>query len=217
MKSFKLVNMAHWPSCLVRAGVMTRSSHSWASLGSTMPPGYAARIGLLETFTLPEHITSSPGDRALGKGLVAAWRRDGIVQIAMSKEQKAVQSEAMLANKRFFAKPPSEKAACVDSQSYAGYIASGEEITAGIADYSEIFTVTKDLDLADSRVRTKWPCHGPCPWPDIEMREPIAQYMGQLNESGQKLLQLIELGLSVPEGSLTKYTRDGWHHLRILR
>lgn len=45
---------------------------------------------------------------------------------------------------------------CVDSQSFAGYIASGEEITDNIRDYSEIFTVTKDLPDTDHRVKDRW-------------------------------------------------------------
>ncbi|KAF5540831.1 ethylene-forming enzyme [Fusarium mexicanum] len=110
-----------------------------------------------------------------------------------------------------------QKAACVDSQTYSGYIASGEELTDGIADYSEIFTVTKDLELDEPRVVAKWPCHGRCPWPDYEMQNPMQRYMQSLGGVGETLLQLTELGLGVPEGSLTNYTQDGWHHLRILR
>ncbi|CVK86342.1 related to ethylene-forming enzyme [Fusarium mangiferae] len=102
-------------------------------------------------------------------------------------------------------------------QTYSGYIASGEELTDGIADYSEIFTVTKDLELDEPRVVAKWPCHGRCPWPDYEMQNPMHRYMQSLGGVGETLLQLTELGLGVPQGSLTNYTEDGWHHLRILR
>jgi isopenicillin N synthase-like dioxygenase len=105
----------------------------------------------------------------------------------------------------------------VDAQSYAGYIASGEEITDGIPDYSEIFTVTKDLPLDDQRVMNGWPCHGPCPWPDSDMANVIQRYMDDLAANGERMLQLIEFGLHVPPQSLTKYTGDGWHHLRMLR
>jgi isopenicillin N synthase-like dioxygenase len=49
------------------------------------------------------------------------------------------------------------------------------------------------------------------------MREPMKRYMGYLGESGERLLRLVEYGLGVPEGALTRYTRDGWHHMRILR
>lgn len=187
------------------------------AMGKTMPPGYTARVGQLETFVLPEKVTGSAGDRAMGKALVDAWRRDGILQISMNDVQAGVYREANNASRRFFAKPPNEKHACVDSQSYAGYIASGEEITDGIADYSEIFTVTKDLELNEPRVEAQWPCHGPCPWPDARMRDPMKRYTEYLGESGEKLLQLTEYGLGVPEGSLTRYTQDGWHHMRILR
>ncbi|KAK1703538.1 hypothetical protein BDP67DRAFT_584577 [Colletotrichum lupini] len=49
------------------------------------------------------------------------------------------------------------------------------------------------------------------------MKQPMTIYMDYLGESGEKLLQLAELGLNVPAGSLTNLTQDGWHHMRILR
>ncbi|EKV19239.1 2-oxoglutarate-dependent ethylene/succinate-forming enzyme [Penicillium digitatum PHI26] len=182
-----------------------------------MPPNYVARVGQLKTFTLPETATGSPSDVELGKAMINAWREDGILQVSMSPRQQALFENASAASKRFFAMPPNQKAACVDTQSYAGYIASGEEITDGIADYSEIFTVTKDLPLDEPRVEAKWPCHGPCPWPDVDMRTPIQQYMDSLGKSGETLLQMIEYGLSLHPDTLTSLTKDGWHHLRILR
>ena len=193
-------------------------SHSVSSdPGRTLPPGYNAKIGHLETFVIPDKITGSEGDRALGRAMINVWRRDGILQVATSPRAQPVQNRAFDASRAFFRKPHYEKRACVDSQSYAGYIASGEEMTDGVADYSEIFTVVKDLPLTDPRVRAKWPCHGPCPWPDVAMKEPVEDYMKHLRIEGEKLLQLTEYGLGVPEGSLLQYTRDGWHHMRVLR
>ncbi|EJT78014.1 hypothetical protein GGTG_03117 [Gaeumannomyces tritici R3-111a-1] len=186
------------------------------AMGRTMPPNHKARVGLLDTFELPAEVRGTAGDRAMGKAIVESWRRNGILQIAMSPAQEAVYAAAQQASERFFTKPPSEKHACADPQSYSGYIASGEEITDGVADYSEIFTVTKDLPLDDRRVLDNWPCHGPCPWPDADVREPMRRYMDYLDQSGEKLLKLTEYGLGVPEGSLTNLTRDGWHHMRIL-
>ncbi|KAK2025069.1 2OG-Fe(II) oxygenase [Colletotrichum zoysiae] len=194
----------------------TVTDYNVAKLAATMPPGHEATVAQLETFTLPDRVTGSRGDIAMGKALVKAWRRDGILQVSMNEKQRGIFNEATAASRAFFSKPHEEKAACVDSQSYSGYIASGEEITDGIADYSEIFTVTKDLDLAEPRVRAKWPCHGPVPWPDYDMKQPMTTYMDYLGESGEKLLQLTELGLNVPSGSLTNLTDDGWHHMRVL-
>lgn len=105
----------------------------------------------------------------------------------------------------------------MDSQSYSGYIASGEELTAGVADYSEVFTVTKDLDPTRAEVQERWPCHGPCPWPDTNMKQAMQQLMDTMGDSGEILLQLVQLGLGLPANSLTNYTADGWHHMRILR
>lgn len=186
-------------------------------LGSTMPPNSVARVGQLKTFTLPEKATGSPRDVEMGKAMINAWREDGILQVSMSSKQQDLFDKASAASKRFFAMPPTQKAACVDTQSYAGYIASGEEITDGVADYSEIFTVTKDLPLDEVRVKAKWPCHGPCPWLDSDMKTTIQQYMDSLGNSGETLLQMIEYGLSLDPGTLTSLTKDGWHHLRVLR
>ncbi|KAK1981531.1 2OG-Fe(II) oxygenase [Colletotrichum cereale] len=209
--------VARKPSLSQARTLASVTDYNVEKMAATMPPGYKATVAHLETFTLPDCVTGSKGDLAMGKALVDTWRRDGILQVSMNDKQQAIFDEATAASKKFFAKHPEEKAACVDSQSYSGYIASGEEITDGIADYSEIFTVTKDLDLAEPRVRAKWPCHGPAPWPDYEMKQPMTTYMEYLGESGEKLLQLVELGLNVPTGSLTNMTDDGWHHMRILR
>ena len=186
-------------------------------LGKTMPPGFHAHVADLGTFQLPERVTGSAGDIVLGKAIIDSWRSEGIIQIKMSDKHEQLWEDAKRASQAFFKKPHAEKAACVDSQSYAGYIASGEEVTDGVADYSEIFTVTKDLDLAERRVRARWPCHGPCPWPDVDFKEPVVRYNESLGLEGEKLLALAELGLGVTPGSLTKYTQDGWHHTRVLR
>lgn len=183
----------------------------------TMPPGFKASMGQLETFVLPDKVSDTLSHRAMAKAMINAWRNDGILQVAMSEAQQRRYEEANAISKKFFGRKPSEKQACLNDTNVGGYIASGEEITAGVADYSEIFTVIKDLDSSDERVRNQWPCHGPCPWPDKEMGRVIKEYMAGLGAAGERLLQLIELGLEVPPGALTKYTQDGWHHMRILR
>ncbi|KAH6632034.1 hypothetical protein F5144DRAFT_649390 [Chaetomium tenue] len=164
--------------------------------GNSMPPGFNASVANLPIFTLPSRVTpSSRSDAALGKALVDAWRRDGIIQIAMDRGQRQLWADAQAASRAFFRRPHREKAACVDDRSYAGYIASGEEITDGVADYSEVFTVTKDLGAEDPRVRAGWPCHGPCPWPVGGMKDVMAAFKGRMGEEGEKLLSLAELGL----------------------
>jgi hypothetical protein len=188
------------------------------SYGSnTMPPGHQATVGHLRTFTLPETITGTPSDRKLGKEIIDTWRKDGIFQISMTPIQDDVCQEALVKSKGFFKQSHEWKASHVDSQSFAGYIASGEELTDGIADYSEIFTVTKDLPESDSRVQARWPCHGPCPWPDQGYKEAMENLMDQLGENGEKLLKLAALGLGLDCDTLTQLTDDGWHHMRILR
>ena len=62
------------------------------------------------------------------------------------------------------------------------------------------------------------PCRGPVPWPDPDYKEAMQVFMGGLGALGEKLLKLAALGLGLPDiHALTKLTRDGWHHMRVLR
>jgi isopenicillin N synthase-like dioxygenase len=202
----------------VTAQAALQSSEPINTYGSsTMPPGHQASVGNLRTFYLPHKITGSLTDRNLGKEMIDAWRKDGIFQVAMTPTQENICEEALVKSKDFFKQPQEWKASHVDSKSFAGYIASGEELTDGIADYSEIFTVTKDLPESDSRVQAKWPCHGPCPWPGQGYKQAMENLMDQLGENGEKLLKLAALGLDLDSNTLTQLTDDGWHHMRILR
>src|SRR5205814_4047469 len=110
----------------------------------------------------------------------AAWQRDGIFQIATDAAQSRKTENALSTSRRFFQRPMKEKAACISDLSYSGYIASGEEVTAGEADYSEIFTVCKDVPEGDERVQAQWPCHGPAPWPDADYKEAMKVFMDAL-------------------------------------
>jgi isopenicillin N synthase-like dioxygenase len=114
---------------------------------STMPPGHKAVVGNLQTFELPESLSGSAADKALGKSMIDAWKRDGILQISMDPINRKLADAAFLCSKKFFGLDYKKKAACLDDQSFAGYIASGEEITDNIADYSEIFTRPAEVAL----------------------------------------------------------------------
>jgi isopenicillin N synthase-like dioxygenase len=193
-------------------------AHQVHPAAHTMPPNHRATTGNLVTFTLPSKVTGSTSDRALGEQMVQTWRQDGIFQIRLAANRDGVLKDAFEHSKAYFKRPYEEKSRQVDDQSFSGYIASGEELTDGIADYSEIFTVTKDLPLTDRRVQQRWPCHGPCPWPDSNYETVMKGLMNVFEDSGQKLLKLTGLGLGLQDpDALTKLTEDGWHHMRILR
>jgi isopenicillin N synthase-like dioxygenase len=150
--------------------------------------------------------------------MVNSWRKDGIFQISMNSSQQHTFDEAFPTGQAYFSLPFAEKARNVDSQSFAGYIASGEELTDGIADYSEICTITKDLPPSDPRVQARWPCHGPCPWPNRSYEAIMKKLMNHLGESGDKLLKLAALGLGLKNKDFfSDLTEDGWHHMRVLR
>ncbi|MBP2323225.1 isopenicillin N synthase-like dioxygenase [Kibdelosporangium banguiense] len=172
----------------------------------------------LRTFGLPGCIEGSAPDVRLAQEMIDAWRTDGIFQIACDRWQARKIQDAFEASRKFFALAAGMKSRCVSPLSYAGYIASGEEVTAGEADYSEIFTVCQDISLDDPRVRGNWPCHGPVPWPSAEYRRTMQAYMLEVGMMGEKLLRLIALGLDLPGiNTLTRLTDNGWHHMRVLR
>jgi isopenicillin N synthase-like dioxygenase len=172
----------------------------------------------LQTFELPVAVSGSPSDQALGRALIDTWRRDGIFQVAATPSQHLASERAFASSRRYFAQPQSLKAKCISDLTYTGYIASGEETTAGEADYSEVFTVCKDVPLDDPRVLAQWPCHGPAPWPDDEYRTSISALMDHFGGIGERLLRLVALGLELPDPlALNNLTEDGWHHMRVLR
>jgi isopenicillin N synthase-like dioxygenase len=172
----------------------------------------------LRTFHLPISVEGNSDDLRLARDMIRAWRTDGIFQVATTELEHARTMEAFEASRRFFAMPMASKARCISDLNYAGYVASGEEVTAGEADFSEIFTVCPDLPLDDPRVRAQWPCHGPVPWPDELYRQSMVDFMGVLGTVGERLLRLTALGLGLNDmNTLTDLTHDGWHHMRVLR
>ncbi len=170
----------------------------------------------MRTFHLPPIVTES--DRSLAQEMVAAWQADGIFQIATDPVQDWITQEAFAESRRFFHLPAEYKARNVSPLTYSGHVTSGEEITAGEADLSEIFTICKDVSMGDPRVEQRWPCHGPVPWPSIAYQQRMQEFMDHLGRMGEKLLRLTALGLGLAElDAFTRLTEDGWHHLRALR
>lgn len=196
----------------------TQIIRSLATAASKMPPYHKATVGNLETFVLPQTVEDNNQSKTMAKAMIEAWQKTGIFQIQMTTDQQDMLHECFKTSKEYFQLPFEQKAKFVDDQSFSGYIASGEELTDGIVDYSEIFTVTKDLPESDHRVQKHWPCHGPCPWPNKTYKTRMNQLMDLLGNSGEKLLQLTALGLGLKDpDTFLNLTRDGWHHMRILR
>lgn len=172
----------------------------------------------LQTFDLPESITGTQSDKYLAHQMIQAWRSDGIFQIATNTILDLKTSTAFEASRKFFRMPLHLKQQCISDLTYGGYIACGEEITAGEFDYSEIFTICKDVPLDDPRVQQHWPCHGPMPWPSQYYQQTMKALTDELGLIGNKLLLLIALGLELDDiNTLTRLTDDGWHHMRVLR
>lgn len=170
----------------------------------------------LQTFSIPESITATQSNIDLGRQMIQAWRTDGIFQVATNTIQDRKVQNAFEASRRFFRMPLGLKSQRISDLTYSGYIASGEEITAGESDYSEIFTLCKDVSLDDVRVQKQWPCHGPVPWPNQNYQQRMTIFMDELGCIGEKLLKLVALGLEVDMNTFD-FTLNGWHHMRVLR
>jgi isopenicillin N synthase-like dioxygenase len=172
----------------------------------------------LHTFRLPSLIEGGDADRSLGRALIAAWQADGIFQVQATPEEEAATGRALGASRAFFGRPLREKTAYVSDLTYSGYVASGEEETAGEKDGSEIFTVCPDIPAGDPRVLDRWPCHGPAPWPSAFYADSMKDYMRVVGDIGQRLLRLTALGLGLDDMEyFIRLTEDGWHHMRVLR
>jgi isopenicillin N synthase-like dioxygenase len=182
-----------------------------------MPPE-GSYVSELQTFHLPESVNRTDANLALARDMIRAWQADGIFQVSTNPAQDRTTLDAIDASRRFFARDFEFKSRCVSDLTYSGYIASGEEVTAGEADYSEIFTVCKDVPLDDPRVVAQWPCHGPAPWPSRDYQQRMQAFMEMLGSVGEKLLRLTALGLGLDDiDTLTDLASDGWHHMRVLR
>jgi|GEM_PF-1097381 len=172
----------------------------------------------LRTFQLPESVAGTESDVRLAQAMIEAWRADGIFQVATDATQRRHTERAIEASRQFFRQPFDVKSRHVSDLTYSGYIASGEEMTAGEADHSEIFTVCKDVPLGDPRVQGGLPCHGPVPWPSHQYETSMRAFMDALGVIGEKLLRLVALGIGLADiEALTRLTADGWHHMRVLR
>ncbi|MBW4490662.1 MAG: hypothetical protein KME12_23050 [Trichocoleus desertorum ATA4-8-CV12] len=172
----------------------------------------------LQTFSLPESVTGTQADIEIARQMIQVWQSDGIFQIALNLTQDQTTKNAFETSQRFFRLPLKSKSQCISDLSYSGYIAVGEEVTAGEADHSEIFTICKDIPFHDVSVQTQWPCHGPVPWPDQNYQQGMKTYMDELGAIGEKMLRLVALGLELNDiNALTNLTKDGWHHMRVLR
>src|SRR5260370_468161 len=159
----------------------------------------ARGLKALQTFQLPSLVDGGEADKALGRALIAAWQADDIFQVQATLEQQAATERAINASRTFFRRPLHEKAAHVSDLTYSGYVASGEEETAGEKDGSEIFTVCPDIAAYDARVIERWPCHGPVPWPSADYAGAMKDFMGVVGDIGHSLLQLTALGLGLDD------------------
>jgi isopenicillin N synthase-like dioxygenase len=175
-------------------------------------------MDMFRTFRLPDDVTGATADLMLGKAMIDTWRADGVFQVQLDAEQEKIVERALHESKRFFRKPSAEKQSCVNDLSYSGYAACLDEPAVENAEGPEVFTICRDLPLDDRRVKERWPCHGPVPWPDEAYRQSMLAFMHDVGgKTGEKLLKLLALGLGLHIHALTRLALDGWHHMQAIR
>lgn len=155
--------------------------------------------------------------RSLGEAIVAAWRSDGIIEIARNEKQEEQTRRAFEENRKFFSRPLEEKRTYVNDLSFSGYVASGEEKKSAAKDFPEVFTIFPDVPLNDERVVNGWPCHGPTQWPSQDFREAMSDYMATCGDIGRKLMELTALGMGLEIDTFTRLCKRPWNYMRVLQ
>ncbi len=176
----------------------------------------------LQTFSIPCKITGNDFDKVLGREMIAAWKKDGILQIARTPEQDEITRKAYEANRHFFSLPLETKKQCVSDLTYSGYVAVGEEKKGGDkGDFPEVLTLFDDISEDDWRVKCRLPGHGPVPWPagiDVEyFKARFDDYKNTCADIGYRILQLTALGFGGSIDAITRYTKTPWNYMRVLK
>lgn len=154
--------------------------------------------------------------------MVDAWRDGDAFELTLDEAAIGPQlRRAFASSRRFFALSAGRKSRYVSDLTYAGYAAPGEECAGAEDDAGEegceAFTVCQDIAPHDPRVRERWPCHGPVPWPDAEFRRAMLGLTEALGFVADRLLRQVALdfGLDDPD-VFARLTWSGWHHLRAV-
>lgn len=174
----------------------------------------------LKTFILPAIVTDSDNDIRLGRAIVAAWQKDGIIEVTKTPAEELQTDAAFIENECFFNRPLNEKTQYVSDLTYSGYVASGAEQKGGKdkQDFPEVFTIFPDVPQGDARVRTGWPCHGPVTWPGLGFQSVMTAYINSGVSIGHRLLQLAALGLGYDKDAFMHLVkRGGWNYMRVLQ
>lgn len=189
------------------------------SLSTTQAFLRRQKFSPLKTFYIGDDAIATLEDRKrIGREIVKAIQSDSIIQFSTEGiVGPDVIKNAYQAQKDFFDLPVSKKMLCQNDKSYAGYVYSGEEETAGKRDAAEIFTVTRDYTNNHELVKSGVPCHGPVPWPNRNFKECMTKYTDAMRSVGNKVLRLIALGLGMEEDAFDNLTSDSWGHMRVLK
>jgi isopenicillin N synthase-like dioxygenase len=166
----------------------------------------------LETFQLPVTVEANAECELLGEQMIDAWLKDGIFRVKMCSEQNDLLRSSYAHSKSYFKLSDQKKTMELNKNGFAGYLRQPHQ------EHLRPFTLSKDLPLIDTGLQEGWLWDGRCPFPTAGYKDTMKQLSYLLNKSGQKLLQLIGLGLGLENpNALLRLTERGWHHMRILR
>lgn len=82
----------------------------------------------------------------------------------------------------------------------------------------EAFQIRRPLADDDPGLLAGKPLHGKIPWPSAmpDLKDRMMRYYAHVDKLGYKLLELFELGLELPAGTLRKYFNKDMNSLRLL-
>lgn len=133
-----------------------------------------------------------------------ACREVGFFAVPLPTALRSQRDELIAAAAEFFAQDDAVKsrvAMAVGGTAWRGWFPLGGELTSGVPDHKEGYYFGQELP-PDPR-----PMHGPNLWPEhpVELRRLVTEWMGAMDELGQRLLSAMAVGL----GLAADHFRDG--------
>ena len=145
------------------------------------------------------------GDRAaVARAIDAASREHGFFSIVGHGIDPELPERLESAARAFFALDAAEKAAIGmehGGRAWRGWFPVGGELTSGVPDRKEGIYFGAELPVADARVRTGLPLHGPNLFPERppELRAAVLEWIAACTALGQQVMAGIALGLGLDE------------------
>ncbi|QXC63324.1 isopenicillin N synthase family oxygenase [Aquihabitans sp. G128] len=143
-----------------------------------------------------------PDVQGVARALDGACRDTGFFLVTGHGIDPTLLARLDAAARRFFARPPAEKAAIAmahGGRAWRGWFPEGGELTSGRPDHKEGLYFGRELGPDDPRVRAGLPLHGPNQFPaePAELRPAVLAWMEAVEALGHALAAGIALALGL--------------------